>query len=184
MKLKSFTELKLLMMRPWTWESNPRKKYLYNTDFKIDLNNLVYDLFHVFFREYIKYYSSAFTMDLFNMPTVPNELTPEVLAKVNFYREDVTCAKLRPEYLLMEKFCVDNQWKKEVTPHVFAANTNETIADAAVENDDKFVQADEEAEKKRQLDQCDKDENGSEIKKAKSDMITKVSLKTWGLCIV
>lgn len=120
-------------------------------------------------------------MDLFNKPTVPNELTPEVLAKVNFYREDVTCAKLRPEYLLMEKFCVDNQWKKEVTPHVFTAKTNETIAEATVENDDKFVQADEEAEKKRQLDQCGKDENGSEIKKVKSDMITQVSSKTWGL---
>ncbi len=36
-------------------------------------------------------------MDLFNKPSVPNELTPEVIAKADLYRNDATSMKIKPE---------------------------------------------------------------------------------------
>ena len=120
-------------------------------------------------------------MDLFNKITVPNELTPEVLSKATLYCEDVTSAKIKPEYLLMDKFCVDDQWKKDLTPHViFHSKENESAEEvmtqceaAEMEHVDKNGIAREDLEKKHQLDE--KDENESENKKVKSDLITKVS---------
>lgn len=109
-------------------------------------------------------------MDLFNKLSKLNELTPEVLAKADLYRNDVMSCNIKPEYLLMEKFCTEEHWKKELTPLVLKKEvplSNETSESHENGKTEVFNEGKLDSNSKHDLSESDKKDNESECKKAK-----------------
>ena len=104
-------------------------------------------------------------MELLNKLSTPNELTPEVIAKAEMYRNDVTSAKIKPEFILMEKFCIDEHWKKEISPIVIEKKP-ETIQESSSNVDIKEEVSETNDNKKHSLAETDKLE--SDNKKLKT----------------
>lgn len=114
-------------------------------------------------------------MDLFNKSSVPNELTAEVVAKAELYRNDITSMKIKPEFLLMEKFCKDDHWKQTLTPLVLTKNEDNKKNEDNNENKvEPVIKGEEENNGKHQLTDTEKTENEGDNKKVKTEVVTQL----------
>lgn len=107
-------------------------------------------------------------MELLSRLSTPNELTPEVIAKAEMYRNDVTSAKIKPEYILMEKFCTDEHWKKEITPIVIDKKPEETKESSETANTEKSNEEISEANDSNKHPLAEGDKVESDNKKLKT----------------